>query len=179
MGEVEPEKKSCQDIRLRHICTYRLAETPYHQGEPGAGPEAEAKFKRIYEAHHRRVLAYCLRRSRSEGWDAAADTFAVAWRRIDVAPDDEGALPWLYTIGRKVLATPIGNARARAVASLPCLLPLSGGVAGVDQSAGAAGAPPGGEQPEDDGQSSESQEQERPSREAAPATFFVDGHEDD
>ena len=68
------------------------------------GQEAEAKFKRMYEAHHKQVLAYCLRRSRSDGWDAAADTFAVAWTRIDVAPDGEGALPWLYTIARKVLA---------------------------------------------------------------------------
>ena len=68
------------------------------------GQEAEAKSKGVYEAHHKQVLAYCLRRSRSEGWDAAADTFAVAWRRIDIAPDGEEALPWLYTIARMVLA---------------------------------------------------------------------------
>ena len=68
------------------------------------GQEAEAKSRGVYEAHHKQVLAYCLRRSRSEGWDAAADTFAVAWRRIDIAPDGAEALPWLYTIARMVLA---------------------------------------------------------------------------
>ena len=68
------------------------------------GQEAEAKFNRMYEAHHKQVLAYCLRRTASDGWDAAADTFAVAWKRIDVAPDDDGTLPWLYTVARKILA---------------------------------------------------------------------------
>ncbi len=66
--------------------------------------EAEAKFTRMYEMHHKQVLAYCLRRSPSDGWDAAADTFAVAWKRIDTAPKGEGLLPWLYTVARKVLA---------------------------------------------------------------------------
>jgi len=66
--------------------------------------EAETKFTRMYEAHHKQVLAYCLRRSPSDGWDAAADTFAVAWKRIDIAPEGEGSLPWLYTVARKVLA---------------------------------------------------------------------------
>ena len=90
------------------------------------GPDAETKFERMYQAHHKQVLAYCLRRSRSEGWDVAADTFAVAWRRIDVAPDDEGALPWLYTIARKVLAN-----THRKHASAARLTARIGGVARV------------------------------------------------
>lgn len=42
------------------------------------GQGTEAKFERMYEAHHKQVLAYCFRRSPGEGWDVAADTFAVA-----------------------------------------------------------------------------------------------------
>ncbi|MBA2720901.1 MAG: sigma-70 family RNA polymerase sigma factor [Chloroflexi bacterium] len=65
---------------------------------------ASARFEAIFEAYHRRVLAYALRRSRSEAdaEDAVADTFAVAWRRIGDVPDD--ALPWLLGVARRVAA---------------------------------------------------------------------------
>jgi RNA polymerase sigma-70 factor (ECF subfamily) len=79
----------------------------------------------MYDAHHKQVLAYCLRRSPGEGRDVAADTFAVAWQRIDAAPDDGGALPWLYTIARKVLAN---NHRSRASAKR-----LKARIGGVDR----------------------------------------------
>lgn len=48
-------------------------------------------------------------RSRGEAWqrlagfqDVAAETFTVAWRRLDVVPDE--ALPWLYQVARRTLA---------------------------------------------------------------------------
>ena len=41
-------------------------------------------FESIYVEHRPRVLAYCMRRTRSEdAADACAETFLVAWRRID------------------------------------------------------------------------------------------------
>jgi len=91
------------------------------------GQAAEAKFEGMYEAYHKQVLAYCLRRSRREGWDLAAETFAVAWTRIDVAPNDEGALPWLYAIARNVLANAHRKqaSAARLVARLGSVARLS------------------------------------------------------
>lgn len=58
----------------------------------------EARFGALYDAHHRSVLAYCRRRSRTdEVEDLAADVFATIWRKIDQAPDDN-PLPWIYRI---------------------------------------------------------------------------------
>ena len=66
---------------------------------------SSARFESLYAAHRQAVLAYCLRRLGSdEAPDAASDTFAVAWRRIDDVPDGDGALPWLYGVARRVVA---------------------------------------------------------------------------
>lgn len=66
---------------------------------------AETRFRQLYREYERPVFAYFLRRADSEtALDAAADTFLVAWRRIDEVPDGEAALRWLYGVARKVLA---------------------------------------------------------------------------
>lgn len=64
------------------------------------------RFEAAFEAHHRAVLAYTLRRTSTEAdaEDAVAETFAVAWRRIDQVPHPEAALPWLLAVARRVLA---------------------------------------------------------------------------
>lgn len=50
-----------------------------------------------------RVLAYALRRtSREEAEEVVAETFIVAWRRLDDVPDDP--IPWLLAVARRVLA---------------------------------------------------------------------------
>jgi RNA polymerase sigma factor (sigma-70 family) len=50
-----------------------------------------------------RVLAYALRRtSREEAEEVVAETFIVAWRRLDEVPDDP--IPWLLAVARRVLA---------------------------------------------------------------------------
>jgi RNA polymerase sigma-70 factor (ECF subfamily) len=43
--------------------------------------------------------------------DVAAETFLVAWRRLDAIPAD--ALPWLYGVARKTLANHRRGARRR------------------------------------------------------------------
>jgi RNA polymerase sigma-70 factor (ECF subfamily) len=67
---------------------------------------ARSRFEAAFEAHHRRVLAYCLRRldSVDEAEDATAETFAVAWRRVADLPAPEAALPWLLAVARRVAA---------------------------------------------------------------------------
>lgn len=66
---------------------------------------AEQRFRRLYEAHHRAVLAYLLRRTdRDEALEACEDTYLVAWRKLDVVPEGDKELAWLYTTARNVLA---------------------------------------------------------------------------
>lgn len=53
----------------------------------------------------RPVMAYLLRRAdRETAIDVAAETFLVAWRRIDDIPEGDQARLWLYGVARRVLA---------------------------------------------------------------------------
>ena len=72
----------------------------------GTHIEASARLGAIFEAHHRRVLAYAMRRTDSpaDAEDVVSETFAVAWRRVDRMPPPDEALPWLIAIARRVAA---------------------------------------------------------------------------
>jgi RNA polymerase sigma-70 factor (ECF subfamily) len=79
-----------------------------------AGAPRSDRVASLFEAHHRRVLAYALRRSPTvaDAEDVVAETFAIAWRRIgDLPPGVEG-LPWLLAIARRVAANQ-GRGRRR------------------------------------------------------------------
>jgi RNA polymerase sigma-70 factor (ECF subfamily) len=66
---------------------------------------ADQRFRDIYGAYQRHVLAYFLRRTdATSARDCAAETFLVAWRRIDDVPAGDRTLPWLYGVSRRVLA---------------------------------------------------------------------------
>jgi RNA polymerase sigma-70 factor (ECF subfamily) len=55
----------------------------------------EAAFVALYERHYASVLAYARRRTdESTARDVTAETFLVAWRRLDEAA--HRGLPWLY-----------------------------------------------------------------------------------
>ena len=65
----------------------------------------DTRFDKIYEAHHRQILAYCLRRtSHDEAYSATNEVFEAAWRRSADVPTGDGTLPWLYGVARRVLA---------------------------------------------------------------------------
>jgi RNA polymerase sigma-70 factor, ECF subfamily len=71
---------------------------------PVVNAERQERFRVLYRANYGRVLAYALRRSAPEvAHDVVADTFLVAWRRLDRVPVDP--LPWLLGVARKTLAT--------------------------------------------------------------------------
>lgn len=76
-------------------------------------PRDPAAFAVLVETHERAVLAYALRRAttHADAEDAAAETWAIAWRRRDVLPDDP--LPWLYATARRVLANQHRGGRRR------------------------------------------------------------------
>lgn len=64
------------------------------------------RLRRAFDRHLDAVSRYCLRRSSPEdAADAVAQTFAVAWRKIDQMPKDELVLPWLYRIASYELRT--------------------------------------------------------------------------
>jgi len=60
------------------------------------------RFELMWRAHAGEVLAYCRRRSPTSAEDALAETFLVAWRRLDQLPAEP--LPWLFGVARRILA---------------------------------------------------------------------------
>jgi DNA-directed RNA polymerase specialized sigma24 family protein len=72
------------------------------QGETGR----RRRFEAMYAEHHARVLGYVLRRTDSpdDAADVLAETFLVAWRRLDDMPSAEVSHLWLYGVARRVLA---------------------------------------------------------------------------
>jgi RNA polymerase sigma-70 factor (ECF subfamily) len=65
-----------------------------------------ARFEEIYSAMFHRILGYALRRCDcpEDAADVVAETFTIAWRRLDDVPAGEPARLWLYGVARKVLA---------------------------------------------------------------------------
>ncbi|HEY4633668.1 MAG TPA: sigma-70 family RNA polymerase sigma factor [Candidatus Limnocylindrales bacterium] len=79
-----------------------------------------ARFDALYTQHQRAVLAYAMRRAPTlaDAEDAAAETFTIAWRRIDAVPATD-PLPWLYAVARRVLANQRrGTGRRERLAAL-------------------------------------------------------------
>jgi RNA polymerase sigma factor (sigma-70 family) len=66
----------------------------------------EERFRRLYDTGRARVVAYAMRRTTDseDAADVVAETFAIAWRRIDDIPHGEREVPWLYTVARRVIA---------------------------------------------------------------------------
>jgi RNA polymerase sigma-70 factor (ECF subfamily) len=63
----------------------------------------DERFAQVFDAHFRAVSAYALRRTTpAEAEDVVAETFLVAWRRLDELPEDPKA--WLLGVARRVLA---------------------------------------------------------------------------
>lgn len=64
---------------------------------------ARVRFENLFRAHFDAVLRYASGRAVHDvAKDAVAQTFLVAWRRIDDIP--ENALPWLLGVTRRTLA---------------------------------------------------------------------------
>jgi RNA polymerase sigma-70 factor (ECF subfamily) len=69
----------------------------------GREVDPRGAFEQLFAAHHWAVRGYVLRRSPAAAADdVVAETFLVAWRRLDTIGDDP--LPWLLGVARRVLA---------------------------------------------------------------------------
>ncbi|WP_034620665.1 RNA polymerase sigma factor [Cellulomonas sp. URHE0023] len=66
----------------------------------------EERFTALFDATHRPLLAYAVRRvaDPADAADVVAETFLVAWRRLDDVPTGDRARPWLFGVARRVLA---------------------------------------------------------------------------
>jgi RNA polymerase sigma-70 factor (ECF subfamily) len=62
------------------------------------------RLEELFRHHYEAVAAYVARRATPDVVDdVLAETFLVAWRRLEDVPDH--ALPWLLGVARKIIAT--------------------------------------------------------------------------
>jgi RNA polymerase sigma factor (sigma-70 family) len=64
------------------------------------------RFEDLYESHRVSLLGYALRRTDNtdDAADVLAETFLIAWRRLDEVPPGDQARLWLYGTARRILA---------------------------------------------------------------------------
>lgn len=75
--------------------------TPDDRHEPICAAE---QFEELFRSHYPAVVSYVRRRAPAETVDdIVADTFMVAWRRLERVPAD--SLPWLLAVAGNVIAT--------------------------------------------------------------------------
>jgi RNA polymerase sigma-70 factor, ECF subfamily len=77
--------------------------------------DKEARLRRLWQEHRPAVAAYALRRTSSpeDAAEVVADTFTVAWQRLDDVPSGREARLWLYATARNVLANQRRGQRRR------------------------------------------------------------------
>jgi RNA polymerase sigma factor (sigma-70 family) len=79
---------------------------------PGARRD---RFQALYEENYAPILGYALRRvARDDAADVVAETFLIAWRRLDDVPNGAQARLWLYGTARRLLANQQRGERRRA-----------------------------------------------------------------
>ncbi|MFN8150129.1 MAG: RNA polymerase sigma factor [Solirubrobacterales bacterium] len=73
----------------------------------------EGRFDDLFAATYVEVLAFAIRRTgdREAAEDVAAETFAVAWRKIDDVPGEP--LGWLYAVARNLISNQRRSERRR------------------------------------------------------------------
>ncbi len=78
-------------------------------------PTPPERFETAFRAHSRDVLGFALRRTdqTADAADVVAETFLIAWRRIDDLPTGADARPWLFAVARNVMANQRRGARRR------------------------------------------------------------------
>jgi RNA polymerase sigma-70 factor, ECF subfamily len=66
----------------------------------------EDRFHALYDSTRPKIIAYALRRASTpdDAADIVAETYEIAWRRLDDVPAGQAGLLWLYVTARHVLA---------------------------------------------------------------------------
>jgi RNA polymerase sigma-70 factor (ECF subfamily) len=65
----------------------------------------EAGFTALYDATHRDLLAFLLRRTPTaeDATDCLAETYLIAWEKRERIPAGDGTRPWLFGVARNVM----------------------------------------------------------------------------
>src|ERR1700712_3314159 len=93
-------------------------------------PEQEARFRALFEQHGDAVLRYARRRTTSAiADDIVAETFLVAWRRLEHVPAEPRG--WLLGVARRVLANQWRADRRRAELASRLALEVPAAVEGL------------------------------------------------
>jgi RNA polymerase sigma-70 factor, ECF subfamily len=72
-------------------------------------------FDRLFNDSHQTIYRYCVRRlGVADAEDAAAEVFAVAWRRLDELPDGSATRAWLFGVAYRVVGNQFRSVRRRA-----------------------------------------------------------------
>jgi RNA polymerase sigma-70 factor (ECF subfamily) len=86
-----------------------------NQGAIGQPLDRQQLFDSVFESQYDSVSRYCLRRlGRADGEDAAAEVFAVAWRRLDEVPTGDATRAWLLGVAYRVVGNHYRGRRRRA-----------------------------------------------------------------
>ena len=63
-----------------------------------------ARFDLLFDSSYNAIFRYCARRlGPTDAEDAAADVFAVAWRRIEDMPEGDARKAWLFGVAHRVV----------------------------------------------------------------------------
>ena len=78
--------------------------------------DRNAIVEALFAAHYEAVMRYARRRTNqlADAEEAVAQTFVVAWRRLEDMPAPDERLPWLYGVTRGVLLNQRRGAMRRA-----------------------------------------------------------------
>jgi RNA polymerase sigma factor (sigma-70 family) len=95
------------------ITMTELSQEAHRPNMSSEDSSVEHRFRTLFEANSRPLLAYALRRthSPSDAADVVAETMLVAWRRIDDVPIGDEARLWLYGVARLVVVNDRGGAQ--------------------------------------------------------------------
>jgi len=102
-----------------------------------AEPDPRTAFERLFRETRTDLLAYLLRRT-AEPEDAAdllAETYLVAWGKIDAVPQGEQARLWLFGVARNLLLKGATRRRSRHVLAERLAVELRGAVRPYDAAA--------------------------------------------
>jgi len=81
----------------------------------GAAPDASAGFEQLFRETRTDLLAYIMRRSQSaeDAADLLAETYLIAWQKLDAIPAGERARLWLFGVARNLLLKGASRLRSR------------------------------------------------------------------
>lgn len=76
---------------------------------PSEATDEVIRFEALFRESYGSIYAYARRRLPMRADDIVAETFTVAWRRLEDVPED--ALPWLYGVARRVIADSVRSSK--------------------------------------------------------------------